>query len=635
MTTTAPDPATDPDPATTPSDTPATPPEPADRERRQPIPPASWAAIRGELGSLAHGGRLRFSAAVLLLALGAGAQLLVPVALGQLVDAAVDGRGTQALPGPAALAASAVLFGALASGAGLAIGARVLDTVLAGLRQRLVSRALKLRHTTRERAGTGDLVSRATADVAEVGDSIGTAFPAVTGAGFTLTLTVVGLGVLDPRYLLVLPLVLPIQLLAARAYLRRAPRVYTAERQAMADRATEVLDSLHGLQTVNAYRIEERRQRRITARSWQVVRHSVAARHVQNRFLTGVNVAEFTSLAAVLVAGFLLVRAGWGTVGETTTAVLFFLALAGPVGRLLFVIDDAQSAAASLTRIVGVIRHAPLDAQDSEELGTPHDADAPRAHTPRPDAASVEKPAAAVRLDAAHFAFPGREPVLTEVTLSLAPGERVAVVGTSGAGKSTLAALVSGLLRPAAGQVRVRGQAPYDLQTGARGRLVTLVTQEHHVFAGTLGEDLRLARPDADDQRLHDALRQVGASEWVSRLPDGLDTPVGESGIPLTAAREQQLALARVLLVDPYVVVLDEATAEADSHSSQELQYAVDAVTRDRTTLLVAHRLSQARTADRVVVLDAGQVREDGSHEELLRTGGLYTALWKAWETGR
>ncbi|GAA5013807.1 hypothetical protein GCM10023317_52100 [Actinopolymorpha pittospori] len=207
--------------------------------------------------------------------------------------------------------------------------------------------------------------------------------------------------------------------------------------------------------------------------------------------------------------------------------------------------------------------------------------------------------------------------------------------GASGAGKTTLAKLVAGIHRPTGGAISLGGVPVQDLDADRLRQQVALITQEVHVFAGALADDLRLAQPDATDVDLRDALARVGADVWVDGLPDGLATLVGESGQQLTTTQAQQLALARLLLANPEVAVLDEATADAGSAGARLLDQAATEALRGRTALVVAHRLSQAAAADRIVVLDAGRVVEAGTHEDLTRSGGVYAALWKAWSGAR
>jgi ATP-binding cassette subfamily C protein len=237
---------------------------------------------------------------------------------------------------------------------------------------------------------------------------------------------------------------------------------------------------------------------------------------------------------------------------------------------------------------------------------------------------------ASIELDAVSFGYQAGAPVLRDVRLAIAPGEHVALVGPSGAGKTTLAKLVAGVHPAGHGAIRLGGVAIERIDPACLTGTVALVTQEVHVFAGTLADDLRLARPTASEDELTDALRTVGALPWVSALPEGLRRVVGDGGHRLSAGQAQQLALARVLLAVPPIVVLDEASADAGSAGARELDAAAEQVMRGRTALVVAHRLSQAAQCDRVVVLADGEVVEAGSHGELAAAGGRYFEAWRA-----
>ncbi|MDP9219700.1 MAG: ABC transporter ATP-binding protein/permease, partial [Actinomycetota bacterium] len=219
-----------------------------------------------------------------------------------------------------------------------------------------------------------------------------------------------------------------------------------------------------------------------------------------------------------------------------------------------------------------------------------------------------------------------------DVSLSLTPGERLAVVGPSGAGKSTLGRLLAGIHPPRTGSVTVGGVPLVDLPLEDLRGSVALVTQEHHVFVGTLAENLRLARPGADDAQLAAALASVDALEWASALPEGLSTLVGAGQLGLTPPQAQQVALARLVLADPHTLVLDEATSLLDPRAARHLERSLSAVLSGRTVVAIAHRLHTAHDADRVAVVEDGQISELGSHDELLASGGAYAALWRSWQ---
>lgn len=529
------------------------------------------------------------------------AGLIAPAVLGALVDAVTAAQGRSVWPFVWALLGSALLVAVLTGLSAVLIG-RLGETVLARLRESVVDRALHLSSARLDAVRGGDLLSRVGDDVAKVADAVTGALPQVAGAGLTVLLTVVGLGALDWRLALAGLVAIPLYVLALRWYLPRSAPRYAAERVAMGERSQALVSSVQGVETVHAYADEQRHRDVVTDRSARSLGLTLGVFRLFTDFGWRMNRAEYVGLAAVLGVGFWLVRDDAVTVGAVTTAALLFHRLFGPLGLLLFTFDDVQSAGASLVRMVGV---ADLPAGPVREV--PRTPDRP-----------------AVQLRGVWHSY-GGPTVLADVDLTLAPGERVALVGASGAGKTTLAGVLAGGLEPTAGTVLLDGRAVEDLRDH-----VGLVSQEVHVFAGPLVDDVRLARPDATDADVAAALAVVGAG-WVAALPEGLHTPVGEGGRELTAPQAQQLALARLVLADPPVAVLDEATAEAGSAGARDLEDAALAATAGRTTLVVAHRLTQAARADRVVVLAAGRVVEQGTHAELVAAGGRYARLWSAW----
>jgi ATP-binding cassette subfamily C protein len=564
------------------------------------LPIANGRRTLAHLRLLAQVHRARLAGALILLVAGTAAGLVTPPLLGHIVDLAANhGSASGIVLSGAGLAAGAIAEAALA-GAGVALLAQIGESMLARLREGFVSSALRLPLEQVERAGAGDLTSRVTNDVTVVAEAARSALPSFTRALLTILLTLGGLAVLDWRFLLAALIAVPVQLYAVRWYARRAVPLYARQRIAVADQQQHLLATINGASTIRAFRIADDHRNRVAVQSQRAVDLLLRGIALQTRFYARLHVAEFAGLAAVLATGFFLVRADLVTIGTATAAALYFHGLFEPINIALALVDDAQAAASGLDRLVGVA-----------ELDPPA----------RPTATREAGSAVVVRgLD---YAYRAGRPVLHGIDLTIEPGERVAVVGSSGAGKTTLAKLIAGVHEPAAGTVTVPAGE------------VALITQEVHVFAGPLADDLRLARPHPTAVEVRAALTAVDALAWAEALPDGLGTEVGAGGHTLTAAQAQQLAFARLILTDPPVAILDEATAEAGSAGARLLERAATAALTGRTALIVAHRLTQAVSADRVLVMADGRIVDAGTHAELVGRAGPYATLWQAWSDQR
>ncbi|MFF2227636.1 ABC transporter ATP-binding protein [Streptomyces globisporus] len=549
---------------------------------------------------------------------GAALQVLPVLLLGQVVDGVVGGESRSILLTVGILMVAAALFGAAATAASTFLIGKLGAELLARLREEAVRAVLGMPSARVEEVGRGDVLSRVGDDVAVISKGIRTAIPTVFSAGVLVVIATIGMFGLDWRLGLAGACALPAYALALRWYLPRSAPLYRKQRAAQAHRAQALISGLNGIDTVRAYRLEDAVREKVTDESWRVRNLGIEVFRFFGRFVGRENRAEFIGLVLILVVGYALLEADAATLGEVSAAPLMFHRLFTPLGAIMFTFDEAQKSGASLTRLVGVF------SEPSEERLVGDASVATAAVAPYP-----------VTVRDLTFTYPGAEdPVLRDVSLSIPAGGSLALVGATGAGKSTLAALIAGIGRPQAGSVHI---GTHDLagmdEAGARA-LVSILTQETHVFSGPLSDDLRLAAPLASDDDLMDALRTVGAGEWAGSLPDGLNTPVGEGGERLDVTKVAQLALARLVLGRSPVVVLDESTAEAGSEGAAELERAVLAACSGRTTLFVAHRLTQAMAADRIAVLSAGRVVEEGTHSELVELGGQYARLWRAWREG-
>lgn len=568
----------------------------------------TWTWLRRELRSRAGSGLL-----TLVVGLVAAATAVLPVyVLGVLVDRIIDGSPPSVIVTIAVIVTTAAVVGGLASGLSNYFIGRLGAIALADLREAGVERALSLPTATVERVGRGDVLSRVSTDVATIGKAVTDVIPTMYASILLAALSLVAMVGLDWRLGLAGAVAVPLYVLALRWYLPRSAPRYAEERRAIAERSQVLMESMIGSATVHAYDMHVEHQTAIETASARVRDISLAVFTLFTRFVGRINRAEFIGLTVILVTGFWLVKTGDGTVGQTTAAALLFHRLFSPISELLFTFDEAQDAGASLARLVGLVT-------------MPHQAEKPTA------TAGSEPRDASLDLEDLHYSYDGEHTVVHGVSIRLEPGRRVALVGSTGAGKSTVAGIAAGALTPQRGVVRVGGVDVASLTPEQRRRHIAIVSQEVHVFAGALVDDLRLAKADATEEQVHEALRAVGADEWVAALEDGIDTVVGEGGHELTSAQAQQLALARLMLADPTVAILDEATAEAGSQGARELERAAAAVTAGRTTLIIAHRLTQAASADRVIVMAHGRVVEEGSHHDLVAAGGRYAQLWRAW----
>ncbi|GAA2871447.1 ABC transporter transmembrane domain-containing protein [Paenarthrobacter ilicis] len=553
-------------------------------------------------------GRLTLTIGVLLAASCCG--LAAPAILGVMVNIAAGGGDVLSLLLLAAGLLVAGGLGALLGILGQNMLARICEEALASLREEVFAAAVRKPLGQLEKAGIGDVVARVSGDVEAVSDAISGVLPAFTSAAFTIAVTLLGLSVIDWRFAAAVLIAAPLQVFTLRWFLKRTEPIYRTVRITEAARTEQIIETVHGSPSVLALGLGSRHADLVAAASRENIGHALKGVNYLTRFYNRLNMAELIGLSAVLVVGFWLHAEGAVTIGAATAAALYFYRLFDPIGLVLGQFDELQKAAAGLGRMFGLTMSA-----------------APEA-TPSPAKAADS----GIILDGVTFSYPGQRPALEGVSLTVKPGERVAIVGTSGAGKTTLAKVIMGLEHPDSGTAWVGGldstaAAPADLH-----QRIAMVSQEVHVFSGTLAEDLRLARPGASVADLQLILQDVGAS-WVETLDDGLETHVGAGGHGLTPEQAQQLALARLMLKDPPIAVLDEATAEAGTGSATMLDHAAEAALAGRTSVVIAHRLSQAASADTVVVMEHGRIMESGSHADLLAAGGRYATLWEAWNS--
>ncbi|MFJ8157904.1 ABC transporter ATP-binding protein [Streptomyces sp. NPDC094468] len=569
------------------------------------LPVAGRAAVRRALVRLVLAERGAFAAALLLNALAAGAGLAGPWLVGRIVDAVRAGRGVGAVDRLALWILLCALVQLLLARSARYLGHRFGERTLARVREEFVDRALALPASVVERAGTGDLTARGTSDVGTVGTTLRDAGPELLVCSVQALFVMAAVFALDPVLGACGVLGLAPVWLALRWYLRRARDGYLTEGATTSGVAEIVTATVAGARTVEAFRLQEQR---ITAGRQALEANRKARFHtlyLRTVFFPAVEVSYSVPVAGVLLLGGLL-HSG---VGVVVSAALYLRQFTEPLDQILMRVEQLQASGASFARVEGL-------------------AQAPRT---APDGGSAVPAGDRIDVRGVRFAYERGGEVLRGVDLTVRPGERLAVVGPSGAGKTTLSRLLAGVDAPGSGTVTVGGVPIAGLEPEVLRRQVVLVTQEHHVFLGTVRDNLLIAEPAAGDGDLWSALAAVGADGWVRGLPGGLDAVLGAGGRATDGSQAQQLALARVVLADPHTLILDEATALLDPAAARHAERALAAVLAGRTVIAIAHRLHTAHDADRVAVMEGGRLTELGTHEELVAAGGAYAALWATW----
>jgi len=556
--------------------------------------------------------RRKVAVVLVFYALAGAAGLAGPRLLGDLVGSVQHGTSRAHVDRIALLLAIFVVAQAVLVRIARYSSSVIAEGIFAELREEFLRKVVSLPLSTVERAGTGDLLTRMTSDVDALSRSVRFAVPETLIATATAVLTLVAAFLVAPFVALPCLIVTPMIWGATRWYLKRAPRGYLRERRVYSQLFAGLTETVEGGRTIDALRLQQQRVKRGDS---DIRRTFVAERYtlqLRTFWFPNIETAYVIPVVGCLFVGGLLTMHGHASLAEVTAVTLYMQQLVDPLDRLLSWLDELQVGTSSLSRLVGV-GHVPGD------------------RTPT----GAEPAGENLRADDVRFSYRTGREILHGIGLDVRPGERIAMVGPSGAGKSTLGRLLAGIHGPGSGRITVGDVPLVDLEVERLRREVALVTQEQHVFVGTVADNLRLAKPEADDDQLAAVLLAIDAADWVNALPAGMATQVGSGAHTLTPAQSQQIALARLVLADPHTLVLDEATSLLDPRAARKLERSLAAVVTNRTVIAIAHRLHTAHDADRVAVVVDGRIVELGSHDELIAAGGSYADLWASWHGER
>jgi ATP-binding cassette subfamily B protein len=495
----------------------------------------------------------------------------------------------------------------------IVVVARIGEGFLKDLRNRLFGHMMSLSLDYFESEKTGKIVARMTSDIDAMQELVSQGLVLFVQNAFVFVGAIVVVLVVSWQLAVGILVIVPPVYFGSRWFRRVSNKAYLEVRDTISTNLSTLQESLEGVRVVQAFGREDAFTRKFHRTNEDQYHANMTTVRISSKYFPIIEYAGVAGTAVIIGYGGWLTTRGIVTVGTVAAFVLWLNSLFEPINQLSQLYNTVQSSAAALSKIFGVLDTRPTVRQRQAAIDLPR--------------------SGAVDVDHVTFAYGNNEPVLHDVSLRIADGERLALVGPTGAGKSTLAKLIARFYDPVEGSVRVGEVDLRDAEFVSLRRRIIVVPQEGFLFAGTLRDNVRVGRPEATDAEVEEALRVLGLLDRFEAFPEGLDTEVRERGSRLSAGERQLVSLARAALADPSVLILDEATSNLDPGTEHAVERALERLMHGRTVVVVAHRLSTAARADRIGVVFDGRLAELGSHDELVAQDGHYAELYRAWAT--